>query len=553
MTVPAGAPPLPSLRSTDHATQLIVDGGPTLLLGGQLHNSAASDPEHMRRALDHLTDMDVGTVIGSASWAQVEPAEGTFDFSHVDAQIDAARDRGMRLVLIWFGAYKNAASTYAPRWVRADTERFPRAVVGAAGKVVFTYPGAMPKPVLSVFSPDLLAADRAAFVALVQHLAEADPGHVVVMVQVENEIGLLGDSRDRSPAADAVWEQQVPKELVAHLEECSDGLGADLGELWGRSGRRTSGTWSEVFGNGWEAEEVFMAWAFGGYAEALAEAGKAVKDLPMYVNAWLGPQPGQSRAGEYPSGGPTSRVLDVWKAAAPSLDLLAPDIYVDDAQSAMAAYHRPDNPLFVPETRFRTGNLFWALGHHRAIGFSVFGIEDGRVDSQLARACALLGPMTRDIAAAQAEDRTAGILLDEATPEMSVRLGGLDVTARGSRDLLGRMLLDAGVQPPPPPPPPPSETKGAAGPPAPRDTRPFGLLLAEGDDTFLLIGQGVTVDFSAPGETVEVDKVEELRFEDGRWTPGRLLNGDERLHVVPLDEIGAARITLLRVPVGIGS
>ena len=273
----------------------------------------------------------------------------------------------------------------------------------------------MPKPVLSVFSPDLLAADRAAFVALVQHLAEADPEHVVVMVQVENEIGLLGDSRDRSPAADEAWDQQVPKELVAHLEERADRLGADLAELWGRSGRRTSGTWSEVFGDGWEAEEVFMAWAFGSYVEALAEAGKAVKDLPMYVNAWLGPQPGQSRAGEYPSGGPTSRVLDVWKAAAPSLDLLAPDIYVDDAQSAMAVYDRPDNPLFVPETRFRTGNLFWALGHHRAIGFSVFGIEDGRVDSQLARACALLGPMTRDIAAAQAEGRIAGILLDEAT------------------------------------------------------------------------------------------------------------------------------------------
>lgn len=548
--MPPGASPLPSLRSNGQVTQLVVDGEPTLLLGGQLHNSAASDQEHLRRALDHLADMGVGTVIGSAGWAQVEPAEGTFDFSPVDAQIAAARDHGMRLVLIWFGAFKNAASTFAPRWVRSDAGRFPRAVVNKVSRQVFTYPGAMPKPVLSVFSSELLAADRAAFVALMQHLAAADPEHVVVMVQVENEIGLLGDSRDRTPAADEAWAEQVPKELVSHLEESADHLGADLAELWGRSVRRTTGTWSEVFGVGWEAEEVFMAWAFGSYAEALAEAGKAVKDLPMYVNAWLGPQPGQSRAGEYPSGGPTSRVLDVWKAAAPSLDLLAPDIYVDDAQSAMAVYHRPDNPLFVPETRFRTGNLFWALGHHLAIGFSVFGIEDGRVDSQLARAYELLVPLTQDIAAAQAEGRIAGILLDDTEPEQYVRLGGLDATARGSRNLLGRMLLDAGVQPPPPPPPPPSETEGASGPPAPRDTRPFGLLLAEGDDTFLLIGQGVTVDFGAPGETVEVDQVEELRFENGRWTRGRLLNGDERLHVVPLDEIGAARITLLRAAEG---
>jgi Domain of unknown function (DUF5597)/Beta-galactosidase len=550
MSVSGTAVPLPALRAGAGATQVVVDGEVTLLLGGQLHNSASSDPEHMRRALDHLAEMNVGTVIGSASWGLMEPAEGAFDFAHVDAQITAARDRGMRLVLIWFGAYKNAASTYAPRWVRSDTERFPRAVVGKVSKEVFTYPGAMPKPVLSVFAPDLLAADRAAFVALMEHLASADPDHVVVMVQVENEIGLLGDSRDRSPASDEAWGQQVPKELVAHLEERADRLDPDLAELWGRGGRRTTGTWPEVFGEGWEAEEVFMAWAFGSHVEALARAGKAVKPLPMYVNAWLGPQPGQSRPGEYPSGGPTSRVLDVWKAAAPSIDLLAPDIYVDDAQTAMSVYDRPDNPLFIPETRFRTGSLFWALGHHRAIGFSVFGIEDGRVDSQLAHAYALVGPLIQEITAAQAEGRIAGILLDEGHPEMSFQLGGLDVVARSSRGLLGRMLLDAGVQPPPPPPPRPSETEGSSGPPAPRDTRPFGLLVAEGDDTFLLVGQGITVDFSAPRDTLEVDQVEERRFQDGRWTRGRLLNGDERLHVVPFDDLGAARITLLRTPGG---
>jgi beta-galactosidase GanA len=229
---PAAAREVPSLRVSERATHLVVDGEASLLLGGQLHNSAASDPEHMRRALAHLAQMNVGTVIGSASWALLEPAEGAFDFAHVDAQIAAARDHGMRLVLIWFSAYKNAASTYAPRWVRSDPERFPRAVVSAAGTVVFTYPGAMPKPVLSVFSPNLLAADRAAFVALMEHLASADPDHVVVMVQVENEIGLLGDSRDRSPAADEAWDQQVPKQLVAHLEERADLLRPEIVELW---------------------------------------------------------------------------------------------------------------------------------------------------------------------------------------------------------------------------------------------------------------------------------------------------------------------------------
>ena len=74
---------------------------------------------------DRLAAMGIRTVIGAASWAQVEPVEGEFDFSTVDAQIEAARTRGMRLVLIWFGAFKNAGSTYAPGWVRGEPGALP--------------------------------------------------------------------------------------------------------------------------------------------------------------------------------------------------------------------------------------------------------------------------------------------------------------------------------------------------------------------------------------------------------------------------------------------
>ena len=539
-------PAIPYLRATAQGMHLVVNGAPTLLLGGQLHNSAPSSPADVRTAFDHVSTMHATFVIGSASWALIEPVEGHFDLSHVDAQIAAARQCGLRLVLIWFGAFKNAASTYAPTWVRVDTDRFPRARVDRVGREAFTYPGAMPKPVLSVFSPDLRAADRAAFVALMRHLAVADLEHTVVMIQVENEIGLLGDSRDRSPGADAAWQRQVPAELVEHFHAHADRLRPEVDELWRRSEHGSGGTWADVFGTDPVAEEVFMAWAFGSYVEELAAAGKAIKPLPMYVNAWLGPQPGQERPGDYPSGGPGSRVLDVWKAAAPSLDLLAPDIYQDDAQSAMADYDRPDNPLFVPETRFLTGNLFWALGHHRALGFSVFGIEDGRSDSQLARAYALLTPMQHVIITAQAEDRIAGILLD-GDSEMTFCLGGMNVVARSSRHLLHRMLLDVGVQPPPPPAPPLSETQGPGAIPAPADTRSFGLLVAEGDDTFLLVGQGLTLDFSHDIDVVEIDRVEAGRYEGGCWTVGQVLNGDERLHVVPIDDLGAARIRLIRV------
>jgi hypothetical protein len=540
--------PLPTLRATATGTQLMLDGRPALLLGGQLHNSSPSSPAYMEPIWDRLAGMGIRTVIGAASWAQVEPVEGSFDFGTVDAQIEAAGARGMRLVLIWFGAFKNAASTYAPGWVRGDLERFPRAVASGTDTALFTYPGAMPKPVLSVFSANLLDADRRAFVRLLAHLAEVDPDHTVVMVQVENEVGLLRDSRDRSPLADEAWRGPVPQPLIDHLVEHRSRLRPELAELWARQGTRQSGTWSEVFGDDWQADEVFMAWGFASYCGALAAAGKAAKPLPMYANAWLGPQPGQPHAGNYPSGGPVARVIDVWKAAAPSLDLVAPDIYVDDAKPVLRDYDRPDNPVFVPESRFAVGRMFWALGHHRALGFSVFGVDHARPDGQLARACAVLGDMADVVTAAQAEGRIAGVLLDDGETEYPFTLGGYDVVARNARALLGRMLLDAGVGEPPPPPPPPSETDGSPHGPSPADGRPFGLVIAEAEDQFLLVGQGVGLDFSRGDDRVEIDSVEEGRFEAGRWVAGRSLNGDERLFLLPFDGLGAVRIHLLHLP-----
>ncbi|HLM07332.1 MAG TPA: DUF5597 domain-containing protein [Blastococcus sp.] len=544
----SGERPLPTLRSTATGAQLIVDGRPALLLGGQLHNSSPSSPEYMQPIWDRLADAGIRTVIGAASWAQVEPVEGSFDFSTVDAQIEQARARGMRLVLIWFGAFKNAASTYAPGWVRADVDRFPRAVAQGQEKAHFTYPGAMPKPVLTVFSPELLDADRRAFVLFMEHLTDVDPDHTVVLVQVENEVGLLRDSRDRSPEAEAAWRDPVPPELLDHLVEHQSELRPELAALWGRQGNRKSGTWSEVFGDDWQADEVFMAWSFASHCGALAAAGKGVKPLPMYANAWLGPQPGQPQAGNYPSGGPAGRVIDVWKAAAPALDLVAPDIYIDDAKAVLRDYARPDNPLFVPESRVETGRLFWALGHHGAFGFSVFGVDDLRAGSQFGRACALLGEMEDVVTAAQADERIAGVLLDDAESEQQFRLGGYDVVARNARALLGQMLLDAGVGEPLPPPPPPSETEGAAVGPTPADGRPFALVIAESADQFLLVGQGVGLDFTCGNGLVEVDSVEEGHFETGRWVPGRALNGDERLFLLPFDDLGAVRIRLLHLP-----
>jgi len=189
----------------DGGFRLLHDGRPALLLGGQVHNSSSSSRPSIAESFAHVRRMKGNTVLAPVSWALLEPEEGTFDLTLVDAMLEAARANELRLVLLWFGAFKNAASTYAPGWVRADVDRFPRAVAQGQEKAHFTYPGAMPKPVLTVFSPELLDADRRAFVRFMEHLTDVDPDHTVVMVQVENEVGLLRDSRDRSPEAEAAW------------------------------------------------------------------------------------------------------------------------------------------------------------------------------------------------------------------------------------------------------------------------------------------------------------------------------------------------------------
>ena len=386
---------LPHLQRNGEVTQLIVNGAPYLALAGELHNSSPSSPAYMAGIWDRLAANGVRTVIGAASWELVEPEEGRYEFAAVDDQIKQAHARNMRLVLIWFGAYKNAGSTYAPSWVRRDEARFPRAQLDPAAKPTGIAAFFRSVPILSVFSEKLVQADARAFSSLMRHIKSVDHEQTVIMMQVENEVGLLGDSRDRSPPANAAWSQRVPAELTSYLRKHSADLRPGITEAWGRHGSRQTGTWAEVFGTETSAEEIFMAWAFGRYVDRVAKAGAAEYALPMYANAWLGPQPGSLQPGDYPSGGPGARMMDIWKAAAPSLALLAPDIYVDDFNGTLTDFRRPNNPIFIPEARFDAGNLFVALGQHNAIAFSPFGIEDGAQDAEVFQAYRLLNEIDR--------------------------------------------------------------------------------------------------------------------------------------------------------------
>jgi beta-galactosidase GanA len=536
------AEPLPRLQTNGSAIQLMVDDEPWIALAGEVHNSSASSETYMRPIWDHLVDLNLNTIVTPAYWELVEPEEDVFDFDLVDFQIAAARKRNMRIVLLWFGAVKNAKSMYAPVWVRADMKRFPRAQIRQSD-IQYTNKEAP----LSMFSDNVAAADAKALARLMAHLATTDAERTVIAVQVENEAGLLGDSRDRSPLAETAWNQPVPQELVEYLVDNRARLMPSVASLWERGGYSQSGTWAEVFGDDWQAEELFMAWGVSRYVNRVAEAGKASLSLPMYANAWLGPQKQDDEAGTYPSGGPVPRVFDVWRAGAPAIDWLSPDIYVDEFEGWASAYARADNPLFIPEAKFKVGNLFVALGEFRAIGFSPFGIEDGLPNNQIAQAYKLLSGALKLIAEAQANGSIAGFALD-AGATRTIEMGDYVIKIQGGRDALRKMFLDMGIPIPVVAPDPVPQNRGNSSPEV-TDQRPTGLILQLDRDEFLILGQDLSIDFQMrrqTGAAVELARVEEGHYVDGEWIPGRVLNGDERLGILPFDELGMARIRLLR-------
>jgi hypothetical protein len=467
-----------------------------LILGGQIHNSSAW-PRELPQVWESVAALHANTVEAPVYWEQFEPEKGRFDFTNVDQIVEGARSHNLRVVLLWFGTWKNGNMHYVPAWVKTDTKRFPRVV----------RPDGEPIDVLSPLSRNTLNADKTAFVTLMRHLKEIDSqDHTVLLIQVENESGNIGSVRDNSPEANREFAGAVPSDLLA-------------------AARKHSGTWSQVFGA--DADEMFQFYYQAKYINEIATAGKAEFPIPYYINVWLDypapqlPQRQLEMPGiTYPSGGAVQKLVGLWRAMAPSIDMIGPDIYADDSQfyrETMQTYHLPDNPLWIPETgrgdsfgKF----FFYALGDG-AIGFSPFGVDQTGWNilgdepwNAHARNFALIAPMSREIAQLEFDGKLKTAVEEPGQASQEVNFGDWQATvAFGFPQLDGRR------------------------PPGTKDAHGAALIAQLGPDEFLITGVDASVNFHLPRKLPwmrsEIIIAEQGVYENGVWKPLKLWNGDE--------------------------
>jgi beta-galactosidase GanA len=484
---------LPRLVEEDGRHALYVDGAPFLILGAQVNNSSAW-PAILPKVWPAIEQLQANTVQVPVAWEQIEPSQGKFDFSFLDTLLTQAREHRVRLILLWFATWKNNGPSYTPEWVKLDNARYPR-LINERGERLNS---------LSPHAPATLDVDRKAFTALMRHLKQVDPQHTVIMVQVQNEPGTYGGVRDHSPAAQKLFDATVPERLTRALNV-------------------SRGNWRQVFGK--DADEFFHAWSVASFIEQVAAAGKREYPLPMYANAALRDPFKPGPPGSYASGGPTDNVLQIWKAAAPSLDLLAPDIYLPQYAKylkVLDSYRRADNPLFIAET----GNapeyaryFFTALGHG-AIGFSPFGMDftgysnyplgAPRVDRETVEPFALnyrlAAPMMRELAALAFRGKLHGVAEEPGQGSQRVSLTKWQATvAYGLPQFFGMNTTPPG------------------------NPQPVGgALIGElGPDEFLVTGYHCRVSFELRDRKMQYARVEEGYYEAGEWKFVRLWNGDQ--------------------------
>ena len=521
----------PKLERIGNTARIIANGKPMLMIGGEMGNSSASTQADVSKHFTHLHRLGLNTVLAPLSWELIEPEEGQFDMSTLHNILTEARKNELKVVLLWFGVWKNSMSCYAPEWFKRDTKRFPRAHT-ADGK---------PVEEASSLSRSVLEADKKAFCKIMEYLRDNDKEETVIMVQVENEIGMIEVPRDYSADATKLYLSPVPKTLTDYLDKNRKTLHPYIKERYNPKDRKT---WAGTFGNDIYAEEIFQTWTYAAYVQEIASAGRSIYNIPMYVNVALNSR--GRKPGEYPSGGPLAHLIDIWHAAAPAIDVLGVDIYDKGYADWVAKYHLHNNPLFVPEIRLEDKDAMYALyafGHHGAMGFCPFSIEDYPLfaksqdfawkdmdlsqDDQLnafsakkenlspiAASYRLLRQAEQLILERQGSDDMEGILLTNDKREQDI------ITSDGIR-LTVRHSYTLGWEP---------GAKEKEWPEA------ACIILRLGKEDYLVIGSGVVITYTdAKGgkvwnkgdRRIGLAKCEAVNIKDGKLSATRRLNGDQ--------------------------
>ena len=499
--------PIPQVVKKDGRFALMVDGAPYLMLGAQAHNSSGW-PAMLPKVWPAIETLHANTLEIPVYWEQFEPKPGQFDYSVIDTIVTQAREHHVRLDLLWFGTWKNGSQHYMPEWMKADPARYFH-LIDKNG-----HPADSPSPFCTA-SQEL---DIKAFTAFMRHLKAFDPQRTVIIVQVENESGTWGSVRDYSPTAQKLFDGPVPAIVLQAMGKPAD----------------ASVTWQDAFGA--EAEVNFHAWAVATYVGRVAAAGKAVYPLPLYANAALRDPIKPGAPGSYEAGGPTDNVIPIWKVAAPAIDIVSPDIYMNDPAQylkVLELYHRDDNPLFVPETSggATVARFFFSALGLQGIGFSPFGLDYSNTPSVPAAAPAappagapasagagpqdqffptaqnyrLIAPMMRDIARLNFEGKLQAVAEESGKPANTLTFGNWNavVSYGGGRNNRAPVA----------------------------NATPTGRALVAqlGDRQFLVAGYSCRVDFrpAAADKHRQFLRVDEGTYENGVFKFIRILNGDE--------------------------
>ena len=474
------------LQKQGTATQLVVHGMPFLILGGELGNSSAACPQDIERIFPKLKKMGLNTVLVPVYWDLTEPVEGQFDFTLTDKALQQARENDLKIVFLWFGAWKNSMSCYAPLWFKENHKKYPRAYT-QSGK---------PLDIASAFSEAVYEADHHAFSQWMQHIATVDKEEgTVIMIQIENEIGMLEDARDYSREANKIFNAPVPAEFMTYLQKNKKALHPQMLKKWESQGCKKQGNWQEVFGADIYTDEIFMAWHYAKYVEGLAQTARSIYNIPLYVNAAMNSR--GRKPGEYPSAGPLAHLIDVWHCGAPSIDILAPDLYDNGFTDWVAQYKLHNNPLFIPEIRLTDNNsvrAFYIFGEHDAIGISPFSIEDGSdsPNSPLVQSYAKLTELMPLLTKYQGKGLMKGLLFDSENKERIIADDDLTITARhfftlpwDSRATNGSIWPEGG-----------------------------GILLKLSKNEYIVAGSGIVLEFAKTSEKQTIEKQKQLG-EDG--------------------------------------